>query len=818
MPTTLAAPPPGGVNGAVRILAAWLRLDLRGRRRALLVLVLLVAIASGTVMAALAGARRGASAMQRLGERTLPATAAILANAPGFDWAPVRTLPEVEAFGYFGPDLPIQGMPPTVTAAPLIGDTAMDTLERPVVLAGRMLDRRRVDEAVTGVGFLEHQHLHLGDTVQVVLPTPTELRTLTGSGPDGAFTGPRLAVRIVGVVSSPWWGDPNAVNLSPGVAERYPDNLVRVQGTTAGSPYLANGLVRLRGGTAAIPRLRADFARVTGRSDIEVVDLSEWVGRPALQQTGFEARCLLAFGAAAFLAALFLVGQAVARSAAGVTAHLQPLRAIGMSRRQSVAAAVAATAAAGALGGLLGVAAAVIASRWFPIGLAARGEPSPGISADWVVLGPGLAATVLLVAGGAAAAAWVALAGEGRAAGSRRSTLAARIARARLPVPVVVGTRFALEPGRGRDAVPVRPALLGAVVGILGLLAAFTFARGVDTVAGHPEKFGQTYQLSVFVGDNGQQAGPTEQLLAALRRDPDVQGVEDARTAVATGPDGSSSVSLFNYTPGPKPLDTVVTSGRMPRSVDEVLLAPRTVTALHARVGGRVALTGSRGTATLTVTGIGLVPAGPHNTYADGGWLTDAGYDALFSSWKFRTVYVALRPSARTPDAGQRLTAAVNRADPALAPFALTAPDPLREVTSLEEVRILPFLLGAFLSLLAVGAVGHALVTAVRRRQHDLAVLRAVGMTRRQCRWIVVTQAVVLALVGLVFGVPLGVAVGRFVWQAVAGYTPFQYDPPLALPALLLVGPGALLIVNLLAAGPGRRAARLRIAQVLRAE
>jgi hypothetical protein len=36
--------------------------------------------------------------------------------------------------------------------------------------------------------------------------------------------------------------------------------------------------------------------------------------------------------------------------------------------------------------------------------------------------------------------------------------------------------------------------------------------------------------------------------------------------------------------------------------------------------------------------------------------------------------------------------------------------------------------------------------------------------------------------------------------------------------ALLLVGPAALLIANLLAAWPGQRAARLRIAHILRTE
>ncbi len=75
-----------------------------------------------------------------------------------------------------------------------------------------------------------------------------------------------------------------------------------------------------------------------------------------------------------------------------------------------------------------------------------------------------------------------------------------------------------------------------------------------------------------------------------------------------------------------------------------------------------------------------------------------------------------------------------------------------------------------------------------------------------------------LAAIGLVFGVPIGLAVGRSVWRAVADSTPFQYAAPIATLALVLLGPGALMVANALAAWPGRRAARLRIAQILRAE
>jgi len=142
-------------------------------------------------------------------------------------------------------------------------------------------------------------------------------------------------------------------------------------------------------------------------------------------------------------------------------------------------------------------------------------------------------------------------------------------------------------------------------------------------------------------------------------------------------------------------------------------------------------------------------------------------------------------------------------------------PEELQEV---KDVAVLPLVLSGFLALLALGAVGHALAIAVRRRRSELAVLRALGMTRRQSRLVVTTQATVLALIGLVFGVPLGIALGRALWRVVADGTPLAYHPPLAAWALLLIGPLALVAANLLAAWPGQRAARLRTGQILRTE
>jgi len=148
--------------------------------------------------------------------------------------------------------------------------------------------------------------------------------------------------------------------------------------------------------------------------------------------------------------------------------------------------------------------------------------------------------------------------------------------------------------------------------------------------------------------------------------------------------------------------------------------------------------------------------------------------------------------------------------------FEVTPPPPI--IQAVKDVGVLPLALSAFLAVLAVGAVGHALSIAVRRRRHELAVLRALGLTRRQSRLVVVTQASLLAAIGIVFGIPLGLALGRVLWHAAADITPLAYEPPLAALALLLIVPVALLAANLLAAWPARRAARLHAGQILRTE
>lgn len=109
-------------------------------------------------------------------------------------------------------------------------------------------------------------------------------------------------------------------------------------------------------------------------------------------------------------------------------------------------------------------------------------------------------------------------------------------------------------------------------------------------------------------------------------------------------------------------------------------------------------------------------------------------------------------------------------------------------------------------------------MTAVRRRRRDLALLKTLGFTRRQVTGSVAWQATTFAALALLFGVPIGVVVGRWVWTALADNLGTVAQPIVPLLALVVSAPVVLLIANVAAFVPGRIAARLRPATVLRSE
>lgn len=140
------------------------------------------------------------------------------------------------------------------------------------------------------------------------------------------------------------------------------------------------------------------------------------------------------------------------------------------------------------------------------------------------------------------------------------------------------------------------------------------------------------------------------------------------------------------------------------------------------------------------------------------------------------------------------------------------------EIVNYRSLGTTPALLDMGLAAGAVLGLGLTLTASVRRRRRDLAVLRTLGFTARQLAATVAWQASVVAIVGVVVGVPFGAAFGRWLWILFARQIYVVPQPEVPIFPLLLVVGAALVLANLVAAAPARIAARTHPAWLLRTE
>ena len=79
-------------------------------------------------------------------------------------------------------------------------------------------------------------------------------------------------------------------------------------------------------------------------------------------------------------------------------------------------------------------------------------------------------------------------------------------------------------------------------------------------------------------------------------------------------------------------------------------------------------------------------------------------------------------------------------------------------------------------------------------------------------------QAMVVAVISIVLGVPIGIGVGRAIWSSVAGRANLVVRPEMPPVALIGVSIGALVVALMASVWPNLRARRLQPARVLRGE
>jgi hypothetical protein len=799
--------------------AVWLRVraGLRQDWRGPVVLALITGLMGAVVLVALAGARRTDTAVSRFLQYAGSTEGEVDADPATMD--KIAALPSV---AYSGRGALMLAFPVTGggRAASVISQVrTLALIDRPpqvraIIVAGRWAVASRAGEVMINEAAARILKARVGSVIHLRGYRRDQFqRVLAGTAPPPRIGLP--AVRVVGITRRPadLTENPGAPTDVTFIGKGAIFATAAFYHRFAGSVGNAVGLVfHLTRGAAGLPAFEAEVKRLSGNhARIETGSDDDIAASSAQRGTSLQALALALFGVVVALAMLVIVAQSIARQAYATSGDFPVLRALGTTQRQLFAVALAPGALAAVAGMALAVPVAYGLSALTPIGLARRAEISPGFSFDTAILLGGAAALALLLAGRAAITALrVARIRTGMPAAqaaSHGSRMARWMARGGFPPAAVAGVRLAFEPGRDRTSVPVRSAIAGMAVALAAVMAALVFGSSLAHVIDDPAVAGWNWDVAVGNPHSGDTSAQTE---PQLRKNPDVAGF--TATAVVDGRLGGRGVPIAGMQPVTGAVAPPVLAGRLPRTSGEIALGGRELRALHKSIGGLTMARGASGPVALHI--VGQVILSPEITneqtqLGSGGVMTLTGAGALSKTPLFRNVFLV---QLRRP-ADQAAIARLKQQFPGVVLPAVPPP----EVGDLRGVNGLPLALALLLALLATGTVAHTLLTSVRRRRRELAILKAVGFVTGQVRATVAWQATAIAASSLIIGLPLGIAAGRWAWTLLASQ--FAIEPvPVISPLVLFAFPAVLVLANAIAVFPAQAAARTQPAVVLRAE
>lgn len=783
--------------------AIWLflRAESRRRWRAWLSLALIVGVFAGGVVTAAAGALRTGSAYARFLDWSRAPDA--LVDAEPYNPSFVRLSPaavmrvpqaaEAAVIKSFGAGI-VQFIAPASNAIP-------GGFWKRKILSGRLAEPGRPSEVNVSFSLAQRLHLRAGDSVRLVL---------TEAGRAVPFVFHVAGIDAAQTEFPPRPGD--GTDIAWGTPAFY-----RQHRALDGFVQVA---LRFHHGSRDWPAAQRELSQNTRGKPVEAWLLS--VQSVNTQRSIHPQAVALWLLAALFgVIGLLIVGQLLARLSFLEATEYGTLRALGMSRWQLMTACLARAAAIGAAGGVIGVVLGVALSPLLPAGLAGVAEPHPGIDADVPVLAAGLAAAVLVATGCAAWPGWRAAAERPLTTqagpSQQRRTVISRLAAAG-PVPLVMGIRLALHGGAGRTAVPVRSAVASAAVGVAALSAAIVFASSLSHLLASPALYGVTWDAAV-TNNAGTGTGP---VVATVKRDRQVAAWATGWTGARLRAGRTEFEVIVPTVPNDMSFVLPPATGRLPRSSQEIALGTKTLRQLHARVGATIPVSVTVPNApvrSMTIVGTTVFP-----TLSDalglgtGAALTRDGVRHLLPAKVENpppaVVFVRFRSGAGPQAGRQELAARLAR----LGSFTVDGPATPTDLLNFGQVQNLPQVLGTGLAVVALLTITHLLITSVRRRQRDFAIFRALGFTSSQIRGTLCWQALTLAGIALLIGIPAGIACGRLCWQVFAyqlGITPVVAVP---LTALSIMAASWLAAAAVIAALPGKTATRNPPARVLHSE
>jgi hypothetical protein len=814
------------------------RATFRRRVGAYIGLALLIGLLGGVAMASVAAARRTQSSFPRFMKSTNPSDVGVVdlagaENQSGSSMLPtLEQLPRVKHVASWGtpnvlrlradgapePDSGAGGVFSVVSPNGLF--TTQDTV---TAVQGRVLNPERPDEVEMSALAASAFHLHVGELARVGFYTQAEANRpgyATSSRILPVFT---TTVHVVGIVkfNNAVVQDqidelPTYVVFSPKLAARL--------GACCGAKGFFAGL-ELDHGARDVPTVEAEIAHaLPGAAITSITSVQITKAERAIEP---ESIALGVFGGIAALAGLLVAGQMIARQLRLAADERSVLRALGASPATTMADGLVGVIAVIVAGTLLAALVAVALSPLAPLGPVRSVAHAP-VAFDWTVLGlGGLGLFVLLTA---VATLLAVLGAPHRLARRRRARSAARWAHSAtgsgLPPVAVTGIRFAVEPGSGANAAPVRSAIVGGALAVVVLVATLVFGASLGTLVRRPALYGWNWSYELRSGYSGISNIPQSEALPILRGDHLIA----AYTGVYFATLQIDSVTVPVVAAAPRAaVGPSLLSGHGVETAAQIVVAPGTLAQLHAHVGGTVRIGSGSAAQELRVVGTAALPAvgvatNLHTELATGAVVATSVIPARnrgFGSLDGPEAYlVRLKPgessSRALPDLqrdARGMSHSVNDGPVSVLPVQRPA-----EIVNYRTMGKTPALLGGGLALGAVTALGLTLVASVRRRRRDLALLKTLGFTRRQLAAVVAWQASVAAVVGAVVGVPLGVVVGRVLWNRFATAIHVVPRPTVPTLSLVLVAVGALALANLVAALPGRHAARTTTALLLRAD
>ena len=343
----------------------------------------------------------------------------------------------------------------------------------------------------------------------------------------------------------------------------------------------------------------------------------------------------------------------------------------------------------------------------------------------------------------------------------------------------MTGVRAALGPASGREAAPVRSALLGSVIAVVVVAASITFGSSLSFLVSRPALYGWNWDYALLAGFSAAENLPAAETASLLSHDPvvahwtgvyfehmklDGQGVPvlASSPSAPVGPpllSGHGLQAASQAGLGPATLARLTTRRRHGRATPARAAGPpdhrrHGHVAHHRKLGLPFAADGHRRDRRRgPFPGPGPGPAGP----------------PCRARWpcSSRSGPASPRPrrsahSARSP----RLSTGHRTPTPRSAAWSPPSAQP-RSPTTAPPARM-PAVLAAVLAAAAISALGLTLIASVRHRRREFALLKTLGFTQRQLAATVAWQSSVPAIIGVIFGLPLGIAIGRWLWTLFA--------------------------------------------------